>query len=278
MELPGEEAGGPGRRWRPEELPYGIALNQGLTMRLSPVAVASLLILATIGCTVQSGSPLPSPWARTYPDASPVSSGRVVRFGGYYGLMGPSPAVVMRDANGTVSGQVLVWYRRYDPIEAGGNPAADSAAQWGRMQSAMAADRAKFDSTYGCTSWAKGDQEGKAWVCRVPEQRGPVNWAAQLARVDSLAMASRAVEQAGGRRGDPVAPPPPQNPGVTPMRRRDGACMDGGSWYIQTRDTRGAKVIVSPQPGGGCPQPDGPAKVYDQAGWQMLKEFIAAVR
>jgi hypothetical protein len=54
--------------------------------------------------------------------------------------------------------------------------------------------------------------------------------------------------------------------------------MDGGSWYIQTRDTRGAKVIVSPQPGGGCPQPDGPAKVYDQAGWQMLKEFIAAVR
>jgi hypothetical protein len=247
-------------------------------MRLSPAAIAPLLVLTTVGCTVRSGSQLPSPWALTYPDTSPVSSGRIVRFGGYYGLTGPSPAVVFQDVNGQVSGQMLVWYRRYDPAEAAGNSSADSVRQWGRMQSAMDLDRAKFDSTYGCTAWAKGYQEGKAWVCRVPEQRGQVNWAAELARLDSLAMASRAAEQGAGRRGDPVAPPPPPNPGVTPMRRRDGACMDGGSWYIQTRDSRGATAITSPQPGGGCPQPDGPAKAYDQAGWQMLKEFIAAVK
>lgn len=248
-------------------------------MRLFSVALASVLLVATTGCTVQSGSPLPSPWALTYPDSSPVSSGRVVRFAGNYGLLGPSPAVVFREVNGTVSGQLLVWYRRYDPAEAGGKSAADSMAQWGRMQSAMAADRAKFDSTYGCASWARGYQEGKAWVCRVPEQHGPVNWAAELARLDSLAGASRAVEQAGGRRTDPAAPrPPPANPGVTQMRKRDGTCMDGGNWYIQTRDARGARTIASPQPGIGCLPPDGPAKVYDQAGWQMLRAFIAAVK
>jgi hypothetical protein len=247
-------------------------------MRRSPVAVAFLLISVTTGCTVRSSAPLPSPWALTYPDASPVSSGRVVRFAGYYGLMGPSPAVVFQDVNGQVKGQVLVWYRRYDPIQAGGVPAADSAKQWSRMQSAMAIDRARFDSTYGCTAWAKGFQEGKAWVCRVPEQRGSVNWAAELKRLDSLAMASRVLEQGAGRRGDPIAPPPPANPGATPMRPRNGTCKDGGSWYIQTRDTRGAKTITSPQPGGACPQADGPAKLYDQRGWQMLKDFIAAVR
>lgn len=248
-------------------------------MRLSSVAVASALLVAATGCTVQSGPPTPSPWALTYPDSSPVSSGRVVRFAGNYGLLGPSPAVVFHDVNGTVTGQMLVWYRRYDPAEAGGKSAADSMAQWSRMQSAMAADRAKFDSTYGCVSWAKGYQEGKAWVCRVPEQYSPVNWAAELARLDSLAGASRAAEQAGGRRGDPVVPPPPPtNPGVTQMRKRDGTCMDGGNWYIQTRDTRGARTVTSPQPGIGCLPPDGPAKAYDQAGWKMLKEFIAAVR
>ncbi len=247
-------------------------------MHVSPVAVASLLLLATTGCALPSGAPLPSPWALTYPDTTPVSSGRVVRFAGNYGLLGPSPAVAFHEVNGQVSGQVLVWYRRYDPIEAGGTSAADSAAQWGRMQSAMTADRAKFDSTYGCSSWARGYQEGKAWVCRIPEQRGPVDWAARLARLDSLAMARRSAEQGGGRRGDPIAPPPPANPGVTQLRKRDGTCMDGGNWYIQTRDARGEQTLTSPQPGAGCLPPDGPAKSYDQAGWQLLKDFIGAVR
>ncbi len=248
-------------------------------MRLSAVAVASLLLAATTGCAIQSSAPLPSPWALTYPDSTPVSSGRVVRFAGNYGLMGPSPAIVFRDVNGQVSGQMLVWYRRYDPVEAGGTSAADSAAQWSRMQSAMAADRAKFDSTFGCTSWARGYQEGKAWVCRVPEQYSPVDWAAELVRLDSLTLASRAAEQGGGRRGDPATrQPPPANPGVTQLRRRDSTCMDGGNWYVETRDARGMKVVNSPQPGIGCLPPDGPAKAYDQAGWKMLKEFIAAVK
>jgi len=241
-----------------------------------------LLLVGTAACGLQFNSTstqLPSPWARTYPDTTPVTSGRVVRFAANYGLLGPSPAVLFRDVNGQVSGQVVVWYHRFDPIEAGGRSAADSAAQWGRMQSAMSADRARFDSIYGCTAWAKGYQEGKSWVCRVPEQHGPPNWAAELARLDSLVLARRSAETPAGRRPNPIAPPPPPpaNPGVTQLRPREGVCMDGGSWNIVTRDARGTTIVTSPQPGGGCPQPDGPAKTYDKAGWQMLKDLIGAV-
>jgi len=237
-------------------------------------ALSSALLSA---CTVTMGNPVPSPWAVNYPDTAAVTSGRIVRFAGHYGLLGPSPAVLFRDVNGQVSGQVLVWYRAFEPAEAGRRPPADSIAEWGRMQASMRADRARYDSTYGCTSWARGYQEGPAWVCRVPQAHGTPNWAAELTRLDSLVMARRSAEP-GGRRPSPVAPPPPPaKPGVTQLRKRDGACMDGGSWSIETRDARGTHTVTSPQPGGGCPQPDGPAKAYDKAGWQMLKEFIAAV-
>ena len=244
-------------------------------------ASGSILLFASTalgGCAIQSGNQLPSPWASNYPDSTPVTSGRVVRFAGHYGLTGPSPAVVFRDVNGQVSGQVLVWYRRYEPSEAGRRTPADSAAEWTRMQEAMAADRARFDSTFGCTSWGKGYQDGPAWVCRVPPKHGQPNWGAELARVDSLVAAQRAADPGVGRRGDPVTPRRPgDNPGVTRMRPRAQTCMDGGSWYISVRDTRGTREVNSPAPGGACPMPEGPAKAYDQAGWKMLREMIAAV-
>lgn len=227
-------------------------------MRLSLAAV-TLLLVASSGCAMQAGPPRPSPWAVTYPDTSAVTSGRVVRFAGNYGLTGPSPAVAFREVNGTVTGEVLVWFRR-------GGPAGSAAA-----------DSARLASTYGCTTWVKGYQEGDASVCRVPEHKGAVNWGAQLARVDSLALGSKAAEQGGGRRGDPIAPPPPPTePGVTQLRKRE--CMDGGNWYIETRDARGTRRIASPQPGTGCLPADGPAKSYDQAGWQLLKDLIATVQ
>lgn len=250
--------------------------------RFRPFAFVVLVALVT-ACGLQmntAGTP-PSAYALNYPDTSHVSSGRVVRFAGNYGLLGPSPAFVFRDVNGQVTGQMLVWYRRYEAIEAGGRSASDSAAQWSRMQSAMSADRARFDSTYGCTAWSKGYQEGKAWVCRVPEQYGHPDWAAMLARLDSLGLARRSAEPPGGRRPDPIAPPPPPppaNPGVAQLRPRTGVCMDGGSWNIVTRDARGTSTVTSPQPGAGCNQPDGPAKTYDQAGWRLLREFIAVMQ
>jgi hypothetical protein len=186
--------------------------------------------------------------------------------------------VVFRDNNGQVSGQLLVWYRRFEPSDAGRRTAADSAAEWGRMETAMAADRARFDSTYGCRSWGKGYQDGPAWVCRVPPKGSQPNWATELKRVDSLAAAQRSADPGVGRRTDPATPSRPgNNPGVTPVRPRAATCMDGGSWYIDVRDTRGSRAIVSPVPGGGCPLPEGPAKAYDQAGWNMLRGMIAAV-
>jgi hypothetical protein len=258
--------------------------NQGIAMHPQRASVACLLLVAaTAACGLQinTGGTPPSAYALNYPDSSRVTSGRVVRFAGNYGLLGPSPAFVFRDVNGQVTGQMLVWYRRFEPIEAGGRSAADSAAQWARMQSAMRADRARVDSTYHCTAWAKGYQEGKAWVCRVPEQFAHPNWTIALARLDSLALARRSAEPTGGRRLDPIAPPPPPppaNPGVARLRPRDGVCMDGGSWNIVTRDARGTRTVTSPQPGAGCNQPDGPAKTYDQAGWRLLREFGAAMK
>jgi hypothetical protein len=215
----------------------------------------------------------------TYPDTTPVTSGRVVRFAANYGLLGPSPAFVFRDVNGEVTGQMLVWYRRYEPADAGGRSAADSAAEWSRMQSAMSADRARFNGTYRCTSWAKGYQEGNAWVCRVPSQGGHVDWAVQLTRLDSLVQARPQADAGPARRPNPVAPPPPPaNPGVAQLPKGARPCMDGGSWSVAIRDSRGTREIMAPQPSGGCPQPEGPAKTYDDAGWRLLREFIAAVK
>jgi hypothetical protein len=242
------------------------------------VTTLGAFVLATLstGCAMQTASLLPSSWARTYPDTSVTTSGRVVRFAGNYGLLGPSPAVVFRDVNNSVSGQVLVWYRRYEPTDVKKRSSADSAAQWAGWQAEMDADRAKFNAEYGCTTWAKGFQGRPVWVCRVPEQNGVVNWAAQLARVDSLVGAQRSGEQSGRRRTDPQPPPAP-NSGVTNIGGREGTCMDGGNWSIVTRDTRGVKSLVSPQPGGDCPKPKGPAGLYDQAGWNMLRGLVAAV-
>ncbi len=251
-------------------------------MRCSRVLLAPALLatatLLTAGCSLgMGGSPTPSPWALTYPDSTPVTSGRIVRFAGSYGLGGPSPAFVYRDVNGQVSGQMLVWYRRFEPAQAGGRSAADSAQQWSRMQSAMDIDRARMDSLYGCTSWAKGNQEGRAWVCRVPPKHGPPDWAAELRSLDSLIAAQPRIGV--GRRGAPVVqPPPPDRPGATPYRRRAGACMDGGSWYIEVRDARGTREFTAPNPTGACPQPAGPEKQYAAAGWTMLQKFIAAVK
>jgi len=231
-------------------------------MRLASMALTALLLASTSGCAMQTGATLPSSWARTYPDTAHVMSGRLVRFAGHYGLTGPSPAVLFHEANGTVTGEVLVWFSRKQAGVPSGQPVADSA---------------KLVATYGCTAWAQGYQEGAVWLCRVPEKQVAVDWAAELARLDSLVAAQRSVEQLG-RRPAPVAPPPPAKPGVAQLPKQGQPCMDGGSWYIQTRDTRGIKLVSSPQPGMGCLPPDGPAKTYDQAGWTMLKEFIAAVK
>jgi len=177
---------------------------------------------------------------------------------------------------------MLVWYRRFDPVEAGSRSAADSLKQWGRMQAAMTADRQRMDSLYGCRSWAEGYQDGRAWVCRVPPKHGTPNWAAELQSLDSLILAQ---PKGGiGRRDRPIIQPPPPGrpepvqPGVTPYRRRDGSCMDGGSWYVEVRDTRGTREFTAPNPSGACPRPDGPEKQYAAAGWEMLQKFMAAVR
>jgi hypothetical protein len=241
-------------------------------------AILATLSLAAAGCTFQAGTQAPSPWALNYPDTSPVTSGRVVRFSANYGLTGPSPAFVYRDVNGSVSGQMLVWYRRYEPDQARGRTAADSAARWAAMQSEMDADRARMDSTYGCTSWAKGDQDGPAWVCRVPPRQGTPDWAGQLRQLDSLAAHQPPEQVGGGRRGNPVAPPPnPSTPGNAPFRPREGSCMDGGSWRIDIRDAHSTHVVMTPARGGGCPLPPGPVKNFDDAGWRMLKQFIGEV-
>lgn len=251
-------------------------------MRSPRFAAGSLLlagVLLSTGCSISMRHPSPSPWALTYPDSTPVADGRIVRFGGEYGLSGPSPAFVYRDLNGQVTGQMLVWYRRYEPKQAGGRGAADSAAQWSRMESAMAIDRARMDSLYGCTTWAKGYQEGSAWVCRVPAKHGTPNWVAQLRSVDSLILAQRSADAGAGRRGAPAdRPPPAGRDGATPYRRRSGACMDGGSWYIEVRDSRGTREYTAPNPSGACPQPDGPAKRYAAAGWTLLQTFVAGMR
>jgi hypothetical protein len=241
-------------------------------------AILATLCLAAAGCTLQGGTQAPSPWALNYPDTSPVTSGRIVRFSANYGLTGPSPAFVYRETNGSVSGQMLVWYRRYEASQARGRTAADSAARWAAMQSEMDASRARLDSTYGCTTWMKGDQEGPAWVCRVPPRYGPPNWTAQLHRLDSLAAHQPPGPPGGGRRGNPVAPPQkPSAPGNAPFRPRDGSCMDGGSWRIDFRDARSENVVMTPARGGGCPLPAGPVKTFDEAGWRMLKQFIGEV-
>lgn len=237
----------------------------------------SLAAALALGCTMQAGPPTPSPWARNYPDTTAVTSGRVVRFAANYGLTGPSPAVLFHEVNGQVSGQMLVWYPRFEPADAKGATPADSAARWKTMQAGMSAARARLDSTYACRAWSKGRQEGPAWICRVPERTPAPDWAAELARLDSLVAARASLGPPPGRRPDPVAPPPPSSGGVARLPPGSRVCMDGGSWNIQIRDPRGTKVVTAPPPSGGCPQPDGPAKRYDQAGWQMLKEFIAAV-
>lgn len=244
----------------------------------APLIGAMTVLVTACGLQVNTGGAPPSSYALNFPDSSRVTSGRVVRFGANYGLTGPSPAFVFRDVNGQVTGQMIVWYRRYEPADAAGRPAADSTAEWTRMQQAMAADRARLNGQYRCTSWARGYQEGPAWVCRVPDQGARVNWALQLARLDSLVQSRPRVPETPGRRPDPAAPPPPANPGVTQYRPRDGACMDGGSWRVDIRDSRGARAVTAPPGGGGCPQPEGPVKRYDQAGWRLLREFIALMR
>jgi hypothetical protein len=243
-------------------------------------AVAAALLSAA--CTMTTSGQLPSPWAVKYPDSSRVSSGRVVRFAGNYGLLGPSPAVVFRQQGNAVTGEVLVWYRAYLPSDLGTLTGADSAAAWGKMQAAMQADRTKYDSTYGCTAWARGTQEGPAWVCKVPEQHGTPNWLAELQRLDSLVQAHPKAGQGGGRRPAPdpagvaVGPPPPPD-GVARIPQ-GGPCLDGGSWNILIRDSTGARTVTAPPPTGACPRPDGPGKKYDQTGWAMLRDFIAAVK
>jgi hypothetical protein len=242
-------------------------------------AVAGAFV--TSACTMTNASQLPSPWAVTYPDTAKVSSGRVVRFAANYGLLGPSPAVVFKQQGTAVSGEVLVWYRAYLPSDLGRRTGADSAAEWGKMQAAMVAERAKYDSTYGCTAWKRGTQEGPVWVCKVPEKRVKPNWALELARLDSLIKAGPSLGQVGGRRPAPdpavaVAPPPPS--GVVKLPPGAATCLDGGSWNIQIRDSTGTRTITAPPPTGACPRPAGRAKTYDEAGWKLLKEFIAAVK
>ena len=244
----------------------------------TPLVGAMTVLVTACGLQVNTGGTPPSSYALNYPDSSRVTSGRVVRFGANYGLTGPSPAFVFRDVNGQVTGQMIVWYRRYEPADAGGRPSADSTAEWTRMQQAMTADRARLNSQYKCTGWTRGYQEGPAWVCRVPDQGGRVNWTLELARLDSLVQARPRSAETPGRRPSPVAPPPPANPGVAQLRPRDGACMDGGSWRVDIRDSRGLRTVTAPPGGGGCPQPEGPAKTYDQAGWRLLREFIAVMR
>jgi hypothetical protein len=247
------------------------------------VVIRALSITATLGtaCTFTVVSPQPSPWALNYPDTMPVASGRVVRFAASYGLSGPSPALVWRQqASGAVSGQMLVWYRAFVPADAGRRPAADSAAEWRRMQTAMASERTRLDSLYGCESWARGFQDGPAWVCRVSEQKGTVNWTRELRSLDSLVAARGKAGPPGGRRyapdttrADRAAPP-----GVTRVPTGGVAgCMDGGSWAIQVKDSLGTRTITAP-PSSGCPRPAGAARTYDEAGWRMLREFIAAVK
>ena len=142
-----------------------------MTRLLRSAALAGAFL--TTACSLKVASPQPSPWAATYPDTTPVTGGRVVRFAASYGLNGPSPALVWRQqTSGAVSGQMLVWYRAFEPADAGRRPAADSAAEWKKMQSAMTSERARMDSIYGCKAWVRGYQDGPAWVCRVPEADG----------------------------------------------------------------------------------------------------------
>jgi hypothetical protein len=51
--------------------------------------------------------------------------------------------------------------------------------------------------------------------------------------------------------------------------------MDGGSWSITIRDAGGTRS-VTPPPSPVCPRPEGPGKLYEDAGWKMLRQFIAA--
>lgn len=249
-------------------------------LRAAFIAAASF----TSACTFTSAQQQPSPWAATYPDTTPVQSGRVVRFAASYGLGGPSPALVWREqSNGSVTGQMLVWYRAFSPADAGRRPAADSAAEWKRMQTAMVAERARMDSLYGCKAWVKGFQDGPAWVCRVPEQKGTVNWTRELKRVDSLVAARAKAGPAGGRRYAPdttrigAAPPPPR-PSTTRVQTGGvTGCLDGGSWWITVRDSLGARTITAP-PSSGCPRPAGAARTYEEAGWKMFRGFVAAVK
>jgi len=242
-------------------------------LHLAALAAAGLALVAACNLTFVSVAPSPSPWALTWPDAAPLTTGRVVRFAGSYGLGGPSPALMFRQQGGVVSGEMLVWYPAFEPIDAGHRPPADSAAEWGRMQGAMQAQRAHMDSLYGCTAWARGAQDGPAWVCRVPELHGHPNWTAELHRLDSLIQARPASGAAGPRRvgRDTTAAGRRQVSGGV------SGCMDGGSWSIVVRDSTGDRV-VAPPPSPTCPRPDGPGKRYEDGGWKMLREFIAAVK
>ena len=246
---------------------------------LSSALVATAGLLSA--CTFTVAPPQPSPWAVTYPDTAPITSGRVVRFAASYGLGGPGPALVWRQqSSGTVTGQMLVWYRAFVPADAGRRSAADSAAEWRKMQSAMVAERARMDSLYGCKTWVKGYQDGPAWVCRVPEQKGTVNWTRELRSVDSLVAARAKAGPPGGRRYAPDTTRAERAPpaGVTRVPTGGVAgCMDGGSWWIAIRDSLGTKTITAP-PSSGCPRPAGAARTYDEAGWKMFRAFVAAVK
>ena len=249
-------------------------------IRFVELAFTGALALTT-ACTFKIAPPQPSPWAVMYPDTAPVRTGRVVRFAASYGLNGPSPALVWRQqTSGSVSGQMLVWYRAFVPADAGRRPAADSASEWKKMQAAMTAERARMDSMYGCQTWVRGYQEGPAWVCRVPEQHGIVDWTRELASLDSLVAARARAGPPGGRRYAPDTTRAERAPPAGVTRVPTGGvtgCMDGGSWWIAVRDSLGTKTITPP-PSSGCPRPAGAARTYDEAGWKMLRAFIAAVK
>lgn len=253
-------------------------------MRRIVRSAATAGVCCAAACTVMVSTPQPSPWAVNYPDTTAVHAGRIVRFAGSYGLGGPSPALVWREqSSGSVSGQMLVWYRAYAPADAGRRSAVDSTAEWKRMQASMTAERARFDSLYGCTAWVKGFQDGPAWVCRVPEAKGTVNWTRELQRVDSLVAARAKAGPAGGRRYAPdttragTAPAPPRPTTTRVQPSGVAGCLDGGSWWITIRDSLGTRTITAP-PSSACPRPAGVAKTYDEAGWKMLRAFIAAVK
>ena len=233
-------------------------------------------------CNIRMVPPSPSAWAITYPDTVPVTSGRVVRFAGSYGLGGPSPAVMFRQTGTSVGGQVLVWYPRFEPSDVRGRSPADSLAEWRRMEQSMAEGRQRMDSLYHCTAWSKGFQEQPAWVCRVPEQHGAVHWGTELKRLDSLVAARASAGPPGGRRYAPDTtragrtPPPPGPVKKGPVTGGVSGCMDGGSWSIEIRDSLGTRT-TAPPPSSACPRPEGPGKRYEEGGWKMLRQFIAAV-